>query len=216
MKPKQNKRGDTGKSNTYDRCQTPHYALDPLLPYLKTHWTIWESAAGEGQIVSKLTQHGFDVIATDILTGDNFFETEPEMWQCQVTNPPYSTKYDWLERSYALCRPFALLLPLETLGTKSGQGHFEKHGVEIILFDKRVNFKMPNLGYTGSGAQFSTAWFTWGLGIGKDLTFAKLSRYEDKQMSLIGVGGTPYNKQIKPTPRAWLNGKDSVRKQLSF
>lgn len=191
MKPKENKSGNINKSNTYDRCQTPHYALDPLLPYLESHWTIWESASGDGQIVSKLTQHGFDVIATDILTGDNFFETDPDIWQCQVTNPPYSTKYDWLERSYALRRPFALLLPLETLGTKSGQKYFEKHGIEIILLDKRVNFKMPNIGYSGGGAQFPTAWFTWGLSIGQQLTFAKLSRYPDSQPSLFE---SDYNK----------------------
>jgi len=185
MKPKQNKRGDIKKSNTYDRCQTPHYAIDPLLPYLDPRWTIWEPASGEGQIVRKLQQCGFCVIGTDILTGTNFFETELDSWQCQVTNPPYSIKYDWLKRSYALGLPFALLLPLETLGTKSGQQLFEKYGIEIILLDKRVNFKMPNLGYSGSGAQFPTAWFTWGLNIGKQLTFAKLTRYEDTQMSLI-------------------------------
>jgi len=184
VKPKQNRGGDTKESKPYDRCQTPYYAIDPLLPYLKPQWTIWEPAAGEGQIVSKLQQHGFRVIGTDILTGTNFFEAEPDAWQCQITNPPYSVKYDWLKRSYALGLPFALLLPLETLGTKSGQQLFEKYGTEIILLNKRVNFKMPELGYSGSGAQFPTAWFTWGLSVGEQLTFAKISYYEDAQISL--------------------------------
>jgi len=187
MKPKQNKAGDKNKSNTYDRCQTPYYALDPLLPYLNSSWKVWEPAAGDGNIIKKLEHHGFQVIGTDILSGSNFFDMKPVECDCQVTNPPYSIKYDWLRHSYSIGIPFALLLPLETLGTKSGQQLFEKYGVEIILLDKRVNFKMPNIGYSGSGAQFPTAWFTWKLGIGKQLTFAKVSRYDDGQL-MIGGG----------------------------
>lgn len=185
MKPKQNQQGATKKSNNYDRCQTPFYALDPLLPHLPPG-TIWESAAGDGHIVTKLTMSGYkDIISGDILTGQNFFEEEPLDWDCQVTNPPYSVKYKWLARSYKLGKPFALLLPLETLGASKGQKLFERYGVELILFDKRINFKMPNKGYDTGGAQFPTAWFTFGLGIGHQLTFAKINRYEDGQLSFF-------------------------------
>lgn len=186
MKPKENKAGDISKSSTFDRCQTPFYALDPLLPYLPKSWLIWESAAGDGQIVAKLQSSGFEVVSSDLLTGQNFFDYSPLTWDCQITNPPYSTKYHWLNRSYELGKPFALLLPLETLGAGQGQRLFEKFGVEIILLNKRINFKMPNKGYLGNGAQFPTAWFTFGLGIGQHLTFAKISYYEDEQLSFIG------------------------------
>lgn len=188
MKPKQNRVGDSKKSHTFDRCQTPYYALDPLIPYLP-QGIIWESAAGEGQIVTKLRLSGFTVIPSDILTGQNFFSYHPRNWDCQVTNPPYSVKYKWLERSYELGGAFALLLPLETLGSASGQRLFSKHGIEIILLDKRVNFKMPNKGYSGSGAQFPVAWFTFGLEIGQQLTFVKIHRYDDTQLSLA-LGGS--------------------------
>jgi hypothetical protein len=179
VKPKENKAGNISKSYTFDRCQTPFYALDPLLPYLAKNWLIWESAAGNGQIVSKLQLSGFDVVSSDLLTSQNFFSYSPSTWDCQVTNPPYSTKYQWLARSYQLGKPFALLLPLETLGAQQGQKLFERYGVEIILLNKRVNFNMPNLGYSGNGAQFPTAWFTFGLKIGRSLTFAKIERYDD-------------------------------------
>jgi len=185
MKPKTNRSGKTSKSATYDRCQTPFYAVDPILPYLKPEWVVWESAAGEGQIVAKLRVEGFTVLASDILTGTDFFDCSQVRWDVQITNPPYSTKYRWLERSYQLGKPFALLLPLETLGAAKGQRLFKEYGIEIILLDKRINFKMPNRGYSGSGAQFPTAWFTWGLGIGRDLTYATIQRYEDGQMNLL-------------------------------
>jgi len=185
MKPKQNKAGNSSKSHTFDRCQTPYYALDPLLPYLPKSWLIWESAAGAGQIADKLTQEHHNVITSDLLTGQNFFTWQPDRWACQVTNPPYSIKYKWLDRSYQLDKPFALLLPLETLGAAKAQKLFGHYGIEIILLDKRINFNMPNKGYTGNGAQFPTAWFTWGLNIGQQITFAKISYYADAQTRMM-------------------------------
>ena len=34
MKPKINRAGDPQESKGFDRCNTPAYALDPLLPYI--------------------------------------------------------------------------------------------------------------------------------------------------------------------------------------
>jgi len=42
-------------------------------------------------------------------------------------------------------------------------------GLELILFDHRINFETPN--GKGEGSWFATAWFTNGLKIGKELTF---------------------------------------------
>lgn len=175
MKPKSNQAGDIYTPQGYDACQTPPEALDPLLPYLSQEWTIWECAAGERLLVEALHDSGFQSLtASDILTGENFFEYTPLHWDCIVTNPPYSIKYQWLERCYALGKPFALLLPVETLGAKTAQEFFRKCGVEVIFMDRRINFKMPNKGWEGSSAQFPTAWFTYGLNIGQGMTFARL------------------------------------------
>lgn len=184
MKPKVSRAGDKTKSNNYDRCQTPHYALDPILPYLPKSWIIWEPAAGDGQIVTKLELAGFDVVHSDLLTGHNFFDYSPPVWDCQVTNPPFSLKYKWLERCYQLGRPFALILPVETLGAATAQRLFSRYGIEVVLLDKRINFKMPFKGYNCS-AQFPTAWFTCGLNIGQPLTFAQVSYYHDEQMPMF-------------------------------
>ena len=152
---------DPHKSDPRDRCYTPAYAIDPLLPYLPSG-VIWESAAGSGNLVRAFEYAGRCVYASEIERGENFFtHTPPCDWSVQVTNPPYSSKYHWLERSYVLGKPFALLMPLETLGAWSAQKWFRKHGVEMLLLNKRVNFYMPNMGLTGGGANFPVAWFCW-------------------------------------------------------
>lgn len=182
-KPKNNRKGDEATSMKMDRCGTPRYALDPLLPYLDPSWVIWESAEGKGHIYVGLYRAGFErIIGTDLLTtGTNFIHDEPFTdWDCQVTNPPYSIKYKWLKRSYALGKPFALLLPVDTSGASTAQKLFREYGCEIIYMDKRVNFDMPDKGYAGQ-AQFATAWYTWGLNIGRENTYAHIERCSDEE-----------------------------------
>lgn len=169
--------GDVYVPQHYDACQTPAAALDPLLPYLRIEWTVWEPAAGEGLLVEGLYDAGWresEVIGSDILTGQNFFDYAPARWDALVTNPPFSIKYKWLERCYALGKPWALLMPVEMLGAKTAQQMFAEHGVEVLFLDGRVNFKMPRAGWTGAGAQFPVAWFTWGMDLGAQMVFAKL------------------------------------------
>lgn len=162
------------KSNTKipakDECQTPAYGISPILPYLPKSWTLWECAVGEGLMKSALEDAGYFVVGT----GFDFFESPYRgdfIWNCIVTNPPFSLKYKWLERCYELGKPFALLMPVDVIAAKSAQTLFAKYGVEILLLDKRIDFKMPNKKWDGKGADFSVAWFTWGLKIGRTLTY---------------------------------------------
>lgn len=172
---------DVYKPKGYDLCQTPPYALTPLLPHLfrSGFKIIWEPAAGEGYLVKALESKGFYVVESDVQTGQNFFDFEPvQSWQCLVTNPPYSIKYKWIRRCYELGNPFALLMPVETLGAQTGQKMFDEFGLDVILLNRRVDFKMPNKGWSGGGAQFPVAWFTWGLNIQGSacMTFAELDK----------------------------------------
>jgi hypothetical protein len=165
MKPKINRAGDPALSKGFDRCNTPAYALDPLLPFIRPEWVLWEPAQGTGNIVRALEPHAAGVIGTDIITQSprNFFDWQPAAFDVIITNPPYSIKFDWLARCYELGRPFALLVPVETIGTKSAQTLMERHGSELLLLNRRVNFEMPNKGWVGSSAQFPVLWLCWKL-----------------------------------------------------
>ena len=170
MKPKQNY-----KAGPMDRCQTPDYALTPLLKFLPWPCLVWESAAGEGWLVKALKDHYFKVYATEIDTGVDFFNQTIPLGDIQVTNPPYGNKFKWLEHSYDLEIPFALLLPVETLGAQKAQTLFEKYGIEVLVLDKRIDFKMPSKGWKGQ-AQFPVAWFCWGLRLGQSIRYGHVDQ----------------------------------------
>lgn len=153
--------------------QTPKEALKPLLPFLKKDWLIWECATGKGNLERGLLEEGYLTIGTDILNGYDFLNYEPKQYDCIITNPPYSIKQQFLQRAYELGKPFAFLLPLTTFETTKRQELFKKYGLEVIFFDKRINFETPS--GNGSGSWFATAWFTNGLNIGKAMSFTQLN-----------------------------------------
>lgn len=184
MKPKTNKRGKTNESQNYDRCWTPAYALDPLLPHLPAGKVIWEPACGSGNIDGVLRRAGHAVVSSELQCGQDFFRWQPPMhWDILVTNPPYSIKFAWLERCFQLGKPFALLIPVETIGAKKAQKLFTRYGYEWMLLDKRVNFEMPIQGYEGHGAQFPTFWCCSGL-LPQQVMFETLTRRPEGQGQL--------------------------------
>lgn len=184
MKPKKAHAANEHVSQPIDFCQTPAYALDPLLPYIPAHYVVWEPAAGEGYLARAL-EVSFKVLRSDILTQQNFFAYEPDQpWDCIITNCPFSLKFRWLARCYALGKPFAVLLPVETIGAVQAQRLFDRYGVQVIWLSPRVNFKMPNKGWGGQ-AQFPTAWFTFGFNLPRDNMFARLSPRSEGQLALL-------------------------------
>lgn len=181
MKPKKSNPGNIYIPSGVDACQTPDYAIYPLLPYLRDEWVYWEPAMGKGYLLNSLRKRNYKAFGSDITNGLNFFDVVPGFlefhhcsWDCILTNPPYSIKYQWISHCYDLGKPWMLLMPLETLGAESGQSLFEKYGMELIVFTPRINFEMPIKGDKGSGAQFPTAWFTSGLNIGRQITYCTI------------------------------------------
>lgn len=148
-----------------DNCQTPPYAILPLLPFLRG--IIWEPAIGEGLLAQSLRAKGFKVI-----TGDNdFFEYEPVEYDIIVTNPPFSRSEKWMKRCFELSKPWALLLKSEIVANQGVQKLFVKYSdCEMVYPESRINFKMPHKGWA-TGAQFNTHWYTFGLNIGKPHTW---------------------------------------------
>lgn len=178
------KKSNEGAGSSKDDCQTPAYALGPVLRVLaRSHFAglypykkrlkIWESFCGDGILVRALQAAGFlNVAGSDLKTGlkhdysiEDFFTAAPlkkEAGQVDliISNPPFSKKYKVLKTLYAERIPFFLLVPIDTLGAGSAQALFKKYGITFIFLDRRVNFKMPFKGWEGS-ATLSTLWLHW-------------------------------------------------------
>lgn len=157
-----------------DDLQTPAWALEPLLPFLPKDAVIWESACGKGNLVDRLIAEGYKVKWSDILRDpmEDFFKFTPKKgFDIQVTNPPFSIKDLWIRRSYELMKPWALLLPYTALGGQKRQAMYRAWGLQVIFFDKRVDFEVP------SGKHdpwFGVAWFTWHLDLPSDILFVEV------------------------------------------
>lgn len=150
-----------------DHCQTPSYALLPILPFLNPDWTIWEPADGGGMLSFALRENGFNVLSTSI----DFFTYNSDRWNCIVTNPPFSLSQKWMQRCFELGKPWCLLLKSDNVSNRGTQELISKYGeLEMVYPESRINFKMPFKGWA-TGAQFNTHWYTFGLNIGKPNTW---------------------------------------------
>ena len=137
-----------------DEVYTPAYAVQPLVKYLnifQEELNIWENKARtltiwcpfdmpNSEYVKIFEDAGFNVIASHIDTGENFFFYEPdEHYDIIISNPPFSQKDNVLKRLYELNKPYAMLLPIPAL---QGQARFPyiKDDLQYLGFDKRINY----------------------------------------------------------------------------
>ncbi len=141
-----------------DFYPTPPHAVQSLLDRERFTGLVLEPACGDGAIVRVLQAYGYDVEATDILDGKDFFarsETVPNI----VTNPPYRQTLDFILHAKKIAtRKVAMLLPVEFL---HGATRFE-------LFQDR-RFPLKNVYVFSSRLRFGSetdatvghAWYVW-------------------------------------------------------
>ena len=159
------------KKDKYDDIYTPSYAIKPLLKYIPKGITIWECCDfGKSEISRLLKEHECKVISSD--KDDNFFLYLPDNFDMIITNPPYSLKDEFLERCYKLGKPFCLLLPVTALEGKRRGKLFRENGIELLVFDKRINFIDQK-----KNCWFNTSWFCWKV-LPYDLMFEELRENE--------------------------------------
>ena len=171
-KPKKQYATDKSKFGIKDFCQTPSYAIDPLLPFLALNNVrrVWEPAAGKGRIVSYFRNRGYEVLADDILYGeeqDFFSQRHIPNVDVVITNVPFGAKYEWIKRLYEIELPFAIIVPVDTIAANGiHEALFGKNKrsprFELGLFSNRINFDMPYGGFEGS-AQMPTMWLCHGV-----------------------------------------------------
>lgn len=157
---------------------TPYYAVDHIVKYLPKGKIIWLLFDEEWSSFNKrLTELGYRVVRSSLAEGQDFFKYEPEHWDLIVSNPPFSIKDKVLERLYSFNKPFAVLLPLNSLQGKTRYKYF-KDGIQILSFDARICYhNKEHMDSVVKGSPFATAYFCRDL-LPKDLIVEKLVTYE--------------------------------------
>jgi hypothetical protein len=152
--------------------QTPPCAARPLVDLVPKKWTVWEPASGHGNLVSMLKERGNTVIATDIQTGQDFLKWKPRRhYDAIITNPPHRHATAFLRRCYEIGKPFALLLPLFALEQQERHALYREHGLQLLLFNRRIEYEPEDGSEKHGDIPFSSAWFCWNL-LPSDLVFA--------------------------------------------
>lgn len=126
-----------------DEFYTPEYAIEPIIKYIpKQPVTIWCPFDTEDSLFVKMfKQHGYNVIATHISNGQDFFLIEPPDCDYIISNPPYSKKSEVFERLFKIGKPFAMLVGV--VGLFESRRRFEMfrdNDFEIMYMNRRISY----------------------------------------------------------------------------
>ena len=143
-----------------DECYTPPEGVTPILKYIPKDAIIWcPFDTKESEFVKQISKQN-KVIASNIHTGQDFFEYEPEEWDIIISNPPFTNKRKYFERAIELGKPFALIMSITWLNDASPKQVFKGKDMQLLMFDKRLKFIKPDGERMGSPT-FSSAYFCY-------------------------------------------------------
>lgn len=167
------------RSASGDECYTPYYAVAPLLEFVPKNKTIWCPFDEEwSAFYQTFKEQGYKVIRSSLTEGQDFFTYEPqEHWDVLISNPPFSAKDQVLERAYMLNKPFALLLPANSIQGKKRFKIF-RNQIQMLCFDARIDFHINgDFEHYTTGTAFGSAYFCKDL-LPSKLELRKLKKYE--------------------------------------
>lgn len=130
----------SGGNSARGRRQSDFYPTPPevtvaLLQFLNLpkNTTIWEPAAGEGDMAGVLQNYFETVYTTDILDGTDFLKSSIDAADWIITNPPFLLAEDFIRRAAKIEKPFAFLLKSQYWHASKRMALFEEIPPSYIL-----------------------------------------------------------------------------------
>jgi hypothetical protein len=148
-----------------DAYETPAWVTQALVPQLpRRPGRVWEPACGSGLMVAALDRCGLDVIASDLDSGDDFFEmAAPDVCDAIITNPPYAMAQGFIERALDLMSPrlgiVSMLLRTDYDHAKSRAHLF--HGCPVFARKLVLTRRIVWFDDGKAAPSFNHAWFIW-------------------------------------------------------
>jgi len=160
--------------NVKDEYYTPTILVKPILEYIKEKSIVWcPFDTEQSEFVTELKRVGHTVIHSHIWNGKDFFNYEPEQYDCIVSNPPFSRKLDVLERLYNLNKPFAMVLGLPILNYQEVGDFFIGKDLQLLIVNKKVSFD-------GNTASFNNSYFCRKM-LPRDIIFVAIKHNNSKK-----------------------------------
>ena len=152
----------------FDDYMTPKLVWENINHLIPKNKIIWESFFGDGNSGKYLEELGHTVIHKPI----DFFNEEPDEWDMIVSNPPFSSAKEIMEKLLEYDKPFILIMPSSKINTSYFRLWKDK-GIQIIIPIKRINFvklingKVPE-NYKSS-CNFDCFYYCYKIGLSSDI-----------------------------------------------
>lgn len=135
-----------------DEWDTPGCLVYPLLPYLR-QWeekfiakhkrkpVMWLPFDEEKSKYYQILSKEFDVVRSHIKDGKDFFTYTPD-FDIVVSNPPFTRKFDIMQRLIDSKKPFLLLMNMMCINYQQIGNLFYHAGnkIQFLIPDKKVSF----------------------------------------------------------------------------
>src|SRR6478609_1392331 len=127
----------------------PESAVEIIEPFIKNYKTIWDPAAGASEkypLKDCLEKLGHRVVTTDIIMGndyDFFNHKKKKRYELLVTTPTYSIRKEFILRATEFKKPFAFLVPVNVLESKTIRDLLKQYNMTIVFLGKTANFTSP-------------------------------------------------------------------------
>ena len=143
-----------------DECYTPKYGVKPILKYIPKDKIVWcPFDTKDSEFVKEISKTN-KVVYSHIDNNQDFFSYEPDNWDIIISNPPFTNKRKYFERALSFDKPFALIMTNTWLNDSAPNILFKDKDLELLMFNKRINFVCPNSEVKGK-VTFSSSYYCW-------------------------------------------------------
>ncbi len=141
-----------------DDYETSKEILTDLLPYIQDYKVIYDPFYCNGKVIEEWKELNKECINEK---KDAFNREHPENFDILISNIPFSCKEKCVELGIKLNKPFILLMPIDSLGSKWIKKYFDN--LQFIIPSGRYNFLKKGL--KTKGCWFDTMWICYGLNL---------------------------------------------------
>lgn len=149
-------------------------AIPPLMNFLD--WQnggklILEPCCGQGHLSSVMETYGHTVVSTDLIDrgygigGVDFLSdhwTQHLTYDALITNPPYKTVLNFVEKSLTLAPVVCMFLRITFLESAKRRKFFEQHPPRYVcVFSERVPSSKDGVFDNSESSSVCYAWFIW-------------------------------------------------------